>query len=84
MQITHDFSFDDLEMLCWNGGDALEYAKDAHKEDEFMSYLEGYFGGCTPTLADVVDFIWSYGEQIEKDLKIGDYADTEGRESEND
>lgn len=80
MEIKDYYGFDDLENRCWSGAeDTLATIREHDMEDEFMDWLESYFGDEIPTLTEVNDLLrfdddWVF-EQIGLDPDDEEYDD---------
>lgn len=58
MEIKDYYGFDDLENRCWSDAeDTLATIREHDMEDEFMDWLESYFGDEIPTLTEVNDLL---------------------------
>ena len=58
MEIKDYYGFDDLENRCWSGAeDTLATIREHDMEDEFMDWLESYYGDEIPTLTEVNDLL---------------------------
>ena len=85
MEIKDYYGFDDLENRCWSGAeDTLETIGEYDMEDEFMNWLESYYGDEIPTLTEVNDLLWFESEwifeQIGLDLELEDDDEDEDEE----
>ena len=58
MYIKNDYDFNELIENCWSGAeDTLETIREHDMEDEFMDWLESYYGDEIPTLTEVNDLL---------------------------
>lgn len=89
MEIKDYYDFDDLENKCWSGAeDTLATIREHDMEDEFMDWLESYFGDEIPTLTEVNDLLrfdgdWVF-EQIGLDPDEDNYDDYEDWDEDDD
>ena len=85
MEIKDYFDFNDLVNRCWSGAkDTLETIGEYDMEDEFMNWLESYYGDEIPTLTEVNDLLWFESEwifeEIGLDLELEDDDEDEDEE----
>lgn len=65
MEIKDYYGFDDLENKCWSGAeDTLATIREHDMEDEFMDWIESYFGDEIPTLTEVNDLLRFDGDWV--------------------
>ena len=89
MEIKDYYGFDDLKDKCWSGAeDTLATIREHDMEDEFMDWLESYFGDEIPTLTEVNDLLrfdgdWVF-EQIGLDPDEDDYDNYEDWDEDDD
>lgn len=87
MEIKEEYDFDDLINACWSDAvDTLKTISDYDMEDEFMDWLESYYGYEIPTMTEVNDLLrfedeWVF-EQIGLDLNEDEDEDDEESENE--
>ncbi len=82
MEIKDYFDFNDLVNRCWSGAeDTLETIGEYDMENEFMNWLESYYGDEIPTLTEVNDLLWFESEWIFEQIGI-EFDDDEDEDEE--
>ena len=65
MYIKYDYDFNELMENCWSGAeDTLNTISEHDMEDEFMNWVELYFGDEIPTLTEINDLLRFEGDWV--------------------